>query len=468
MDMKFLLQNLLITAILFPFSTSFASSGTDANIENVVENYDTEKYPWINDPKFSKSVREATKLALNEASGKGPTLKTPAEINYELTQMVLKYMNDHDVSSDVAVQMVAESLNKNFDDVKLYLKASRANEIINPDDTTDQSLPTANPNDSVSLGQNPEVPDLNNEVSYQNGDEGNEKITQSNSEIDINPDDVTDQSLPTANPDDSEPLSQNPEVSDLNKEVSYQKANDSDEEITPNISEYSGETNSTTADDNLNKSSEDQISNYESHSYTSSSELIQTNGSEEPVIRSYKSEESMASESHTLSKNIFELIDCEKNNPQQFEKKLKEKLNEIKSIYTTEIATSKNEKFGELLNEQRNGNRVVVVDNNDIFDISNELSYRYGVQLTEYMKDGQNLLKDNPTNYDIIDSPTLSFLSESEIRKIIQMQITIAIITGHDVLITSSYGDESIAKIYTGVLNDPLVKGKLKKVLIVS
>ena len=65
--------------------------------------------------------------------------------------------------------------------------------------------------------------------------------------------------------------------------------------------------------------------------------------------------------------------------------------------------------------------------------------------------------------------------TDKAIRELVRMQGVIALLTGHDVLIVGMSGFNvskeklaKIGKIYNEELNNPLVKGKLKKVFFVK
>lgn len=108
--------------------------------------------------------------------------------------------------------------------------------------------------------------------------------------------------------------------------------------------------------------------------------------------------------------------------------------------------------------------------------------YSQGLKLIKHVEGDKIVSLERPIDVDVISSEamipdTYALSPEDELREQIWTQVALAILTGHDVLVTGYFGcvdgkndinGKTVGKLFDEVLNDPIFKNKLKRVIFAT
>ena len=178
----------------------------------------------------------------------------------------------------------------------------------------------------------------------------------------------------------------------------------------------------------------------------------------------------------TPAKDIFELIKSIVPSANEPSEAINIALSKIPSSHNTEVLTVS----GNVLDYNSNDDcghlskyvPGVIESLKNADDMAKSSSYVYSEKL-DIVADNSNVQQADLITCRIINET--NFQNDQAIREIIRMQSVIAIVTGHDVLMIDMIGFNvsperlaQIGKIYSEEINNPLVRGKLKKIFFLK
>ena len=195
----------------------------------------------------------------------------------------------------------------------------------------------------------------------------------------------------------------------------------------------------------------------------------------------------------TPAKDIFELIKSIVPSANEPSEAINIALSKIPSSHNTEVLTVSGNVLDYINQEKQRGSKPIAINWRNSNDDCGHLS-KYVPGVIESLKNADDMAKSSSYVYsekldivadnsnvqqaDLITCRIINetnFQNDQAIREIIRMQSVIAIVTGHDVLMIDMIGFNvsperlaQIGKIYSEEINNPLVRGKLKKIFFIK
>ena len=498
-------------------SAKYAANGIDEKTTNqeqqeIFNKIDKAKFPWVDLPKFERSVIETIKLAKQSPGTQSDKNSTEtSDMTRELTEQIIALIGKG-LTVNQAIDKVKESLNN----AVLYVEAVASSGYFKEDSET-KTEPEENEKQSASedlndsSSGNPETqPEYFNanqepkpEQSQDDENSGTQEETIEQQPANENLDDSSSTNLEEQPEDFKKPQEQEPDQLQVTENTETQGETTEPQPVSENLNNSSSENLDTQQEDlppnqeqkpEQSQDDENTGTQGETTEQQPASEDLNDNASLNPELQvQQETQNQFQTPENTENQQQDKIVDGAKNIEEFFggNADVSQLLAAMPAKYETEVKVEEKAKkaIPNLLEDQRKDGNTPIIINWWEDDEDNG-------QMQEYVPDVEKSLKDHiregyknwclyspdltigsNSSVDLISSRTVTDqnFSEGEVEYLIKMQYFIALATGHNVLIipmegfkVSTNNARTIANLYKKLLEDPMFKGKIKYIIFVK